>query len=309
MPSLIEWVRQATGLAPLTQYKLLASLAIVLILWLIRHLLMRVVYRKTEDVRAHYRWRKSSGYITVVIGVVIVGAFWLRAFQSVGTIIGLVSAGLTIALRDLVSGVAGWLFLLWRRPFEVGDRIQIGDDRGDVIDIRVFQFTLMEIGNWVQADQSTGRVIHIPNGRVLSDVVANYSKGFQFIWNEIAVLVTFESNWEGAKEILQQIASKHAEQLSELAEKRVREAAKRFLIFYSKLTPIVYTSVQDCGVLLTVRYLCRPQRRRGTEEGIWEDILHAFAERTDIDFAYPTRRYFDNRLEGKPDLTPDTSAH
>ena len=67
---------------------------------------------------------------------------------------------------------------------------------------RIFMFTLMEIGNWVDADQSTGRVIHIPNGKVFKEVLANYSKGFQYIWNEIPVLVTFESNWKKAKEIL-----------------------------------------------------------------------------------------------------------
>jgi len=72
------------------------------------------------------------------------------------------------------------------------------------------------------------------------------------------------------------------------------------MIFYSKLTPTVYTSVRDCGVLLTIRYLCDPRRRRSTEESIWEDILHAFADNDDIDFAYPTQRFYDNLHEGKP---------
>jgi hypothetical protein len=80
----------------------------------------------------------------------------------------------------------------------------------------------------------------------------------------------------------------------------VREASMKFMIFYSKLTPIVYTSVEDCGVLLTLRYLTEPQERRGRMESIWEDILRAFAENDDIDFAYPTQRFYVNRHEGKP---------
>jgi hypothetical protein len=72
------------------------------------------------------------------------------------------------------------------------------------------------------------------------------------------------------------------------------------MIFYSKLTPIVYTSVEDCGVLLTLRYLTEPQQRRGRMEAIWEDILRAFARNDDIDFAYPTQRFYVNRTEGKP---------
>jgi small-conductance mechanosensitive channel len=214
--------------------------------------------------------------------------------RSLATYLGLLSAGLAIALRELVANFVGWAFILWRRPFEVGDRIQIGDTAGDVIDLRIFQFTLLEIGNWVDADQSTGRVIHVNNGQVFTQSVANFSKGFEYIWNEVAVLVTFESDWQKAKGILAGIATKHGEELSTAAEEKVHEAARRFMIFYSKLTPTVYTSVRDCGVLLTLR----------TEESIWEDILHAFAENDDIDFAYPTQRFYDNLTEGKLGTKP-----
>ncbi|NIP82375.1 MAG: mechanosensitive ion channel, partial [Gemmatimonadetes bacterium] len=87
----------------------------------------------------------------------------------------------------------------------VGDRIQIGAHAGDVIDQRIFQFIVLEIGNWVDADQSTGRIIHIPNGLVFREPLANYTRGMQYIWNEIRVLVTFESNWKRAKQILDEI--------------------------------------------------------------------------------------------------------
>ena len=183
-------------------------------------------------------------------------------------------------------------------------RSATGDTAGDVIDLRIFQFTILEIGNWVDADQSTGRVIHVNNGQVFTESVANFSKGFEHIWNEIAVLVTFESNWEKAKEILREIANRHDEELSAAAEEKLREAARRFMIFYSKLTPTVYTSVKDCGVMLTIRYLCNPRRRRSSEESMWEDILHAFADNDDIDFAYPTQRFYDNIAEGKPGTKP-----
>ena len=112
----------------------------------------------------------------------------------------------------------------------------------------------------------------------MNEVLANYSKGFQYIWNEVPVLVTFESDWEKAKGILQHIEKKHAEHLSEAAEKEVKRAARRYLIFYPTLTPAVYTSVQESGVLLTIRYLCEPRRRRSSEQAIWEDILREFGE-------------------------------
>jgi small-conductance mechanosensitive channel len=195
--------------------------------------------------------------------------------------------------------IFAWLFILWRKPFELGDRIQIGEHRGDVIDQRVFQFTLAEIGNWVDADQSTGRVIHIPNGKVFSVMLANYSKGFQYIWEEIPVLITFESNWEKAKGILRKMAEKHSEHLSESAKERVKAAARRYLIVYKKLTPTVYTTVRDSGVLLTMRYLCEPKNRRGSTQDIWEDVLREFAYHDDIDFAYPTTRYYSEYFDRK----------
>ncbi|OQX96109.1 hypothetical protein B6I21_01885 [candidate division KSB1 bacterium 4572_119] len=213
---------------------------------------------------------------------------------------GIFAAGIAIALQDLIINIAGWLFIMWRRPFEAGDRIEIASHKGDVIDKRLFMFTLMEIGEWVDSEQSTGRIVHLPNGLVFRNSLANYSKGFSYIWNEIPILLTFESNWEKAKELLGKIANEHGEHLSGEAEKRVKRAAKKFMIFYSKLTPIVWTSVKDSGVLLTIRYLCDPRKRRSSEQAIWEDILKQFAQNDDIDFAYPTMRYYDNRREGKP---------
>jgi small-conductance mechanosensitive channel len=308
MQQVTEWIQQALGFSPEFQTKVFMSLAAVILLWIVRGVVVRLVVPRVEDVYVRYRTRKTAGYAAFIIGIIIVGRIWIEGFESLATYFGLLSAGLAIALRDPLVNLAGWAFIMWRKPFEVGDRVEIGNRAGDVIDIRVFQFTLMEIGNWVGADQSTGRVIHIPNGKVFVEALANYSKGFHYIWNEIPVLITFESNWQKAKEILGEIASKHAEAVSQSAAEKVRQAARKYMIFYKKLTPTVYTSVKDSGVLLTLRYLCEPRRRRGSEESIWEGILLRFAEQDDIDFAYPTRRYFDNVAEGKSGTKPPLRA-
>ncbi|OLC04924.1 MAG: mechanosensitive ion channel protein MscS, partial [Gemmatimonadetes bacterium 13_1_40CM_69_22] len=230
------------------------------------------------------------------------GRMWIPGVQALATFLGLLSAGLAIALKDPVADLAGWAFIIWRRPFEVGDRIQIGLHAGDVIDLGLFQFTLNEIGAWVNADQSTGRIIHVPNGKVFTDPVANYNKGFRYIWNEVPVVVTFESDWRKAKQILTKIAIKHAEHLTAQAEQELLAASQQYLINYRKLTPIVYTKVVDSGVQLTIRYLIEPRKRRGTEHAIWEDILTEFATYADIDLAYHTVRGFKNTDEGKPAL-------
>jgi small-conductance mechanosensitive channel len=300
------------GLTPEAEIKILISLAVIGGLVILRRVAMWMVERRVDNTDALYRWSKVTGYAAFLVGLLVIVQIWFTALLSLGTFLGLLTAGLAIALKDLVADMAGWVFILWRKPFELGDRIQLGGTSGDVVDIRVFSFTVLEIGNWVAADQSTGRIIHIPNARVFTEQLANYTASFPFLWNEIPVLVTFESDWRKAKRILREIVDEEAAGLVEDAERRLRASSRRFLIHYSKLTPVVYTSVLDSGVLLTLRYLCHARRRRGTAEAIHERILDAFARHDDVDFAYPTQRVYLNPLEGKegaraplPPLSPD----
>ena len=286
------------------QLKIITSLVIIIILWVTRKGVHRVIVKWTDNIEQRYNWIKTANYIIIVLGAVLVGRVWFQGIQSIATFLGLLSAGLAIALSDVVKSMAGWIYIIVRRPFSAGDRIQIGKYSGDVIDILFFKFTLMEIGNWVDADQSTGRLIHIPNNKVLTEVIANYGQGFQFIWNEIPVLITFESDWRNAKKILTDIANKNAAHQTRKAEKKIKEAAKKYMIFQRTLAPTVYTTVKDSGVLLTIRYLINPRYRRISEQAIWEDILTEFKEFNNIDFAYPTQRFYDNNHEGKKSQNP-----
>jgi small-conductance mechanosensitive channel len=301
--NITEWIENNWHISPDIQFKIIVSIVVVLVLWVFRFFALRLVDRSIKDVRIRYYWRTGIKNTLNILLLIILGSVWIDRFGSLATFLGLVTAGLAIALQDLIINIAGWVFILVRRPFELGDRIQIGDFAGDVIDIRFFQFTLNEIGNWVDADQSTGRIIHVPNGKVFKEPQANYTQSFSHIWNEIPVLLTFESNWQKAREILEKIVNEHAEHFSKEAEKTLIEASKKFMIFYSTITPIVYTSVKDSGVLLTLRYLCQARKRRSTENNIWEAILEAFSKCDDIDFAYPTQRIYYNQMEGKMGTT------
>lgn len=292
------------GLSTEMQTKLFESIFVILIIVLIQRLIKKILIAKVQDIRVRYQWQKISLYLSVFLIIFFLINTWLNIFGSVATFLGLISAGIAIALKDPLVNMVAWFFILIRKPFSVGDRIQIGKISGDVIDIRLFQFSVNEIGNWVDADQSTGRIVHIPNGIVFIEPQANYTAGFNYIWCEMPVLLTFESNWKKAKKILSEILDNHGLSLSNEAEIQIKEAAKKFLIFYSKLTPIVYTSVKDSGVMLTLRFMCNPRERRSVEEKIWEDILTKFAEFDDIDFAYPTQRFYNNLTEGKKDLQP-----
>ncbi len=291
MKELTRVIHNVFGISPELQAKIITTVLIILIMSIIRKFILRIIRKNTTNIKTRYTWGKTLSYITVFIIFLLVGRVWFQGFHAIGTFLGLLSAGLAIALKDLLANIAAWIFILTRRPFTLGDRIAIENDAGDVIDIRVFMFTILEIGNWVDADQSTGRIIHIPNSLVFSNSLVNYTKGFQFLWNEISVIITFESDWQKAKKILQMIADTKADDLTEAAREKVKKASSNFMIYYNKLTPIVYTSVINYGVKLTVRYLCSPRSRRGSEQKIWENILVEFAKHSDIKIAYPTQRF------------------
>ena len=298
MKKITQWLEESIGLSRPIQEDIAISLIIIFVLWLLHYLILAIVFKKIKDAKERYFWRSGITYLLVTLGFISLLLVWVEAYGSLGTFLGLLTAGLAIALRDPITNFFAWVFIIIRRPFRVGERIQIGEHAGDVIDIRIFQFTLNEIGNWVEADQSTGRIIHIPNSFVFTQAQANYNRGFRHIWNEVPVLVTFESDWRVAKAELQKIAEKHAEHFSRGAQKQLLEASRKYMIFYRKLTPIVYTTVKDSGILLTIRYLCNPQRRRGSQESIWEDILETFEQNPHIEFAYPTQRiYFEHHDE------------
>lgn len=295
---ILDWVAYAVEQKPGMLTSLGLSAAVLIVLALLRLTGLAVVRRRVDDQRSRHAWRKAITYVASGLGVAVVGAIWFDALRSAATILGLVSAGLIVALQGPVTNLAGWVFVVTRRPFTIGDRIQVGQHAGDVVDSRLFQFTLLEIMNWVDADQSTGRVIHIPNGVVFSEPLINYSRGIGYIWNEIPVRITFESDWRTAKALLLDIASQRDAHLGASEQEEVRRQPRPYLILYSVLTPTVYTRVEAYGVVLTVRYLCEPRARRSTEHAIWEDILDAFARDSSIEFAYPTTRFYQRYREG-----------
>jgi hypothetical protein len=159
------------------------------------------------------------------------------------------------------------------------------------MDLTISRFTLAEIGNWVHADQITGRIVHIPTGKVFVEPLAVYSRGMHdFIWNEVAVLVTFESNWKRAKDILNEIAVNRAGHLAEPAESKLKEYARDFLVVPVDLTPTVFTTVAESGVLLTVRHVCRSRHRRESTQEIWEDERTTMSERVSAEPGQSCRR-------------------
>ena len=270
--------------------KFALSFSIIVLFWGIAWLLIRLINRNVIDKTVVYRLRKLIQYIFGSIVVFIFIQIWFINIH-LGTFLGLLSAGLAIAFKDYLTNFVAWFYIMFHNPFKVGDRIKISEVKGDVVDVRLLSFSILEIKTLGSiGEQSTGRMILIPNHKVLTETLVNYYNSFEYTWSEIHIIITFESNLEKAKNILLQVANNKFGDLAKKAEKIVQKASMKYMIKYTYFTPTVYVDIKDNGVLLTLRFLSEPRKTRINVSILNEEILFLFNKETDIYLAYPTQR-------------------
>jgi small-conductance mechanosensitive channel len=199
----------------------------------------------------------------LVIAFIIISVLFVNWYAAVVSL-GLISLILGFALQTPISSFIGWIYILIRAPYRVGDRIEIGDVRGDVIDVSYLDTTLWEVGGrHLSGDHPSGRVIKFPNTNVFSTPVINYSWPlFPYIWNEIKFNVAYESDIEFVAATMQSIA-----------EKEVGESMMEKVVLFRNLlakTPVDHLNVKERPTVTfrvsentwleaTVRYLVDPK--------------------------------------------------
>jgi len=280
----------------------LVSVVIIVFFALLRKAIVKMGDARLQNEKHKYYLQKYSMYVTVVLISILIMDIWLDGFKQIWTLLGLVAAGLVLAMKEPILNFVGRIFIAWRSSFKIGDRIQIGSHIGDVIDLGMFQFQLMELNEWTESDQYTGRILTIPNANIFTMVKANYSDEFPYIWNEVKVKITFESNRAVAKEILANIAHNFNAKFDESQLESLSAVFEKYdllknISFESK----IFTKIVEDGIEFSLRYFCDIYRRRATEHDIYEAIANEFGKRQDIQFAYRTTRFFDNSIEGKLD--------
>jgi small-conductance mechanosensitive channel len=247
---------------------------LMLLLRAARHLTQRVVTNPTR----RYRLNKVFGRVTLFVLAASMLALWEPGTQNVFALLTVIGAGLAISMREALLSAAGWLNIVTRQPFKTGERVEINGIKGDVVDIRLMHTTLMEVGGWVDADQSTGRLVHLPNAWIFLHQVQNYTHGFRFVWHEMSVTLPADADWKRARAIINELADESAEIVAHQAEQDIKRLASEYLVHYSILTPFVYVKLSDQGIRLTLRYLCEARKRRGTEHAFTLQILDRFAD-------------------------------
>jgi small-conductance mechanosensitive channel len=226
---------------------------------------------------ARYKVRKFvafSGYISILLFLAILFEDRLGRLSFA---FGVVGAGVAVALQDILASIAGAFSIGFSRLYAIGDRVQIGDTRGDVIDIGLLRTTLMETGNWVSKDLYNGRIVRIPNSTVLKASVFNYSHGFQFIWDEIKVLLTATSDCEFAREMLLRIAKEAIGEYLLEAQTSWKEISDNYRSANPPLQPTVALVINNGSLEFTVSYVVDYTKRTAMQDQLFTKIVEEIA--------------------------------
>ncbi|MGM0508011.1 MAG: mechanosensitive ion channel family protein [Fusobacteriota bacterium] len=274
-------------------YNFLLSAGVLFFNYMIATGLIKLINKKVKDAKIRHKSRTWIYYIFIGLSVVIIFLIWFKKDISISTFLGFLSAGIALALHQVLLNIAGWLVIIFQKPFNLGDRIEFSNTRGDVIDINMFFTTLLEVGNWVDGNQSTGRVVHIPNGEVFKSQQFNYTTGFNGMWNESKFIVSLTSDWEKAESIIIETAKQEKEHdLEDRVQTEMEKMGKSYMIKLGKLTPITYIDIEEYGISITLRYMTSVRKQREIKNKIIRKVLTNFLSDPKIEIAYPTQTIF-----------------
>ena len=268
--------------------KILYSVITLLIAYVADILIESFIKKQVHEIKERYTLKKAVSTIISILSFSALLAIWFQETTTLVVAYGILSAGIAIALQDLLRNVAGGIIIALTGAFKAGDRMQIEKEMGDVLDINVFYTTLMEIQEWVDGDQYSGRIIQIPNSFVLNKPVKNYTKDFSFIWDEIHLMLTYSSNWKKAREIVIKIAHEITSPLEMLAKNELVKMGGKYFIEPGDVEEKIYIKITDNWIDLRLRYVVNPHKRRLIRHLPNEKILEAFSQEEDIKIASVT---------------------
>lgn len=251
-----------------------------LVFWLIFDIAKRIcikVFKRIKDSKKEYLYTQKLKLIIVVLKLFIFILLWSDYLKSFITIISFISAAFTIALRDVIQNLFAGIYIKMIKPFNIEDRIEINNYKGDVVNINAMNFELLEVDNADFTGQSTGVITHIPNSVIFNYPLRNYDKAFKYVWNEIEVNVPLDYDGEEVRKTLYKIISKNdvIDKVPEIVKKDIEDISTDYRIYYSEYTPIIYCKVMGDYVVYTLRYLVDPRKSRYVLSSIWKHILIA----------------------------------
>jgi small-conductance mechanosensitive channel len=224
----------------------------------------------------------------LLAGSIVILLIWLGFGSNFTVAMGILGAGIAFASQEVIGSFAGYLNIVTGNLYQIGDRVRIGDVTGDVLDIGMLRTTIMEIGEWVHADQYTGRVVTVANRVVFSAPVFNYTQHWHYLWDEIVIPITYNSDWRRAGELMSEHGREYTSHLQAQAQAQLHDLANRYPVHETAVEPTLYIVMTDNWIEMTLRYIVAVQERRKVKGQLHHELLQHFESEADITVASAT---------------------
>ncbi len=264
--------------------KISTSIFIILIILLIKRIIDRLIIPQAQTEGDQYNLRRFTRLVTTILILLVISSFLFQNLYAIAVSFGVISVIIGFALQAPIASFIAWIYIVFRRPYQVGDRVQISHFRGDVMEISYLYTILWECsGDYLGNDRRSGRTIHFPNSIILKDQVINYSgPHFPFIWNETAIQIAYTSDLTFVESCLIKATQRDfSEQYPDLPTKRLEV-----------LTPTVYYRVNTYAWLeAVISYPVEPEDTTGRRNRILRYALPLLNEFPDkVKFPSGTNR-------------------
>jgi small-conductance mechanosensitive channel len=268
-----------------TLHKLLLTAIIIAIAVVVRLGLRKIETALDVDASKRIIWTEKA--IRLLVGAAalfFIASIWFEDAHNLALFSGLVAGGLAIASQRVLQAIGGFLVIVFGRTFNLGDRIEMGGVRGDVVDIGLLKTTVMEMGipakvqpdpsHWVAGRQYTGRVVTVVNSEVFEKPVFNYSRSFDFVWDEIELPVKYGTDLHVLERIVLDAARALTSDIVRDASQQLEKVKHRYVLAGSAdLEPRTYVRLTDNWIEVTVRFIARPSAVRELKDRMSRRIL------------------------------------
>ena len=256
---------------------ILKTIIIIFLILVVEKIGIRII-KQTRDSKKEYNYTKKYKLIIRIIILSAIIIVWGKYIKNFLTLISLVSAAFTIAIRDLIFNFFCGIYIKIVKPFVVEDRIEINGYKGDVVNINTMNFEILEVSNADTTGQSTGIIIHLPNSIIFNYPLKNYNKAFKYIWDEITIRIPLDYDVNKAKKVLYKIVNSNEiiKKIPPKLKKQINNVSNSYRIYYNQYDPIIYTKINEDHIELQIRYLIHPKKARYVESIISSDILLAY---------------------------------
>ena len=256
-------------------WRLITILGVSMVALILAGLLKRNLLVKISDNARMYKARKAVNMIVYLLIVLVVLMVYSDKLGNVGVALGVAGAGIAFALQEVIVSIAGWITILLAGTVSVGQRVKIGEVYGDIIDIGVFNTTIMETGDWVNGDLYNGRIVSLSNSFVYKDRVHNYSAEYPFLWDEMTIPIRMESDIELAQKLFEGVLEEVCGEYARQSKDEWRKLTMKYRVEDAQVSPMVTMTFDENWISFTLRYIVDFKRRRGTKDEISRRVLAA----------------------------------